>query len=312
MVALPFQHTVIEKTTPVLDRMIRSAGGPVAFVNRHHPTRPDGVSEQSWAREVSVAYALILNAVPNFDLSKVVDPTPDGLTAWREARDFSVSLVMECLFVLPFPTCWIILNSETVVLVRHDVKDKSRIEFFVYLTMATKEAYPNWDLLMPVATVCMDPKRSPERIFHVITMAEPDQVRNKFTTYTEIVDWSVDVAMDTLTRTSMLMSPGTRVERTPAPDKLNKMRKLRKKPIISDLYTVKLYDHTGGKGEHQGGTHASPRAHWRRGHFRTLADGRKIPVVACIVGAQNEEVPELGKRMYEYVKKSVGIKREVP
>jgi hypothetical protein len=34
----------------------------------------------------------------------------------------------------------------------------------------------------------------------------------------------------------------------------------------------------------QGGTHASPRWHIRRGHFRTLADGRRTFVRACAVG----------------------------
>jgi hypothetical protein len=34
----------------------------------------------------------------------------------------------------------------------------------------------------------------------------------------------------------------------------------------------------------RGGTHASPRWHIRRGHFRTLADGRRTFVRACAVG----------------------------
>ena len=38
------------------------------------------------------------------------------------------------------------------------------------------------------------------------------------------------------------------------------------------------------KGEPKGGTHASPRQHVRRGHFRHLADGRTIWVNSCVVG----------------------------
>ena len=34
----------------------------------------------------------------------------------------------------------------------------------------------------------------------------------------------------------------------------------------------------------QGGTHASPRWHIRRGHWRQLADGRRIFVRECQVG----------------------------
>ena len=33
-----------------------------------------------------------------------------------------------------------------------------------------------------------------------------------------------------------------------------------------------------------GGSHASPRLHWRRGHIRTLVAGRKVEVKPCIVG----------------------------
>lgn len=39
-----------------------------------------------------------------------------------------------------------------------------------------------------------------------------------------------------------------------------------------------------GKSEPQGGTHASPRQHLRRGHIRKYSNGRKIWVNACLVG----------------------------
>jgi hypothetical protein len=38
------------------------------------------------------------------------------------------------------------------------------------------------------------------------------------------------------------------------------------------------------RGPNQGGTHASPRWHIRRGHWRNLADGRRIFVRECQVG----------------------------
>jgi hypothetical protein len=37
----------------------------------------------------------------------------------------------------------------------------------------------------------------------------------------------------------------------------------------------------------RGGTHASPRWHIRRGHWRTLADGRRVFVRECEVGDQS-------------------------
>jgi hypothetical protein len=48
----------------------------------------------------------------------------------------------------------------------------------------------------------------------------------------------------------------------------------------------------------QGGTHASPRWHIRRGHWRQLADGRRVFVRQCQVGD-----PEQGGVVKDYIVK---------
>ena len=48
--------------------------------------------------------------------------------------------------------------------------------------------------------------------------------------------------------------------------------------------------------EPQGGSHASPRWHIRRGHWRQLADGRRVFVRACEVGD-----PARGGVMKDYI-----------
>ena len=45
-----------------------------------------------------------------------------------------------------------------------------------------------------------------------------------------------------------------------------------------------------------GGTHASPRSRIRRGHWRQLADGRRVFVRACEVGD-----PEHGGVVKDYI-----------
>jgi len=55
-----------------------------------------------------------------------------------------------------------------------------------------------------------------------------------------------------------------------------------KKPTY-DWNTVIIGPKTG-KREHQGGTHASPRLHDRRGHLRHLSNGKNVWVKACKVG----------------------------
>ena len=52
----------------------------------------------------------------------------------------------------------------------------------------------------------------------------------------------------------------------------------------------------GPASEPQGGTHASPRWHVRRGHWRQLADGRRVFVRACEVGD-----PERGGVIKDYI-----------
>jgi hypothetical protein len=50
-----------------------------------------------------------------------------------------------------------------------------------------------------------------------------------------------------------------------------------------------------GKREHQGGTHASPRLHDRRGHLRHLSSGKNVWVKSCKVGSA-----ELGTIFHDY------------
>ena len=56
-----------------------------------------------------------------------------------------------------------------------------------------------------------------------------------------------------------------------------------KSPISFDWHTVEIGSRQV-KNEPQGGTHASPRLHDRRGHWRTGKSGAKVWVKACKVG----------------------------
>lgn len=61
-------------------------------------------------------------------------------------------------------------------------------------------------------------------------------------------------------------------------------RKIREgKPPIFDWVTVQI-EPKQPKAQHQGGTHASPRLHDRRGHMRRLPSGKMVWVKACKVG----------------------------
>lgn len=68
---------------------------------------------------------------------------------------------------------------------------------------------------------------------------------------------------------------------------LNRQRAAKGKPPIAyDWHTVTIAPPTP-KAEPQGGHHASPRQHDRRGHFRTLRSGKRVFVRQCVVGKAN-------------------------
>jgi len=65
---------------------------------------------------------------------------------------------------------------------------------------------------------------------------------------------------------------------------LNKVREKKGKPaLLYDWHTVQV-TYPQVKREHQGGTHASPRRHQRRGHWRRHPNGSRIWVKDCWVG----------------------------
>ena len=72
---------------------------------------------------------------------------------------------------------------------------------------------------------------------------------------------------------------------------------LKRKPVYKLSYTtVQLPGVKSERKAHQGGTHASPRRHERRGHWRTYRSGKRVWVKNCVVGD-----PSLGHVKHAYV-----------
>jgi hypothetical protein len=67
------------------------------------------------------------------------------------------------------------------------------------------------------------------------------------------------------------------------PEKLNKRRIARGKQPFFSYHVLDLFEHSE-VGNSIGGSHASPRLHWRRGHVRRLPTGRNVWVRAALVG----------------------------
>lgn len=92
-----------------------------------------------------------------------------------------------------------------------------------------------------------------------------------------------------------LLNLGSGIKRQdiPAPKYINSLRAKKSKPLIYGHTLVTIdYDSLKVPGSNRGGSHASPRVHWRRGHIRTLASGHKTLVRACLVGApEGADIP---------------------
>lgn len=73
--------------------------------------------------------------------------------------------------------------------------------------------------------------------------------------------------------------------RATAPDTfINRKRMAKGKPPISVTWNTVVVAPSAPAREHQGGTHASPRRHDRRGHWRLLRNGKRVWVRQAVVG----------------------------
>lgn len=73
-----------------------------------------------------------------------------------------------------------------------------------------------------------------------------------------------------------------RTENKPSADHQKRRAKQGRVPLFS--YWTLFLRPSSEKGESNGGTHATPRIHLRRGHIRRLSTERHIWVQACVVG----------------------------
>jgi hypothetical protein len=87
---------------------------------------------------------------------------------------------------------------------------------------------------------------------------------------------------------SLINARGVELQTEPAPIKLNRKRIQRNKPPLYEHHTLKIGGYSSsGRVLGVGASHASPRAHWRRGHIRTIRQGtpqqKRIAIPACLI-----------------------------
>jgi hypothetical protein len=82
----------------------------------------------------------------------------------------------------------------------------------------------------------------------------------------------------------LMQSDFCRTDTVPAPAALNAKRAKKGRPPIFEHKVVTLSPQQSAASDAVGGTHASPRLHWRRGHIRALPGGSITRVRPCLVG----------------------------
>jgi hypothetical protein len=105
-----------------------------------------------------------------------------------------------------------------------------------------------------------------------------------------------------VTMLRLLADASVPIDRSEAPDKLNRQRATKGRYLIPPHTVVQTRDyvagfnsHCGPHKPHQGGTHAPPVAHWRRAHLRRLSD-RTVKVRSTKVNWRSDE--ELHRLFY--------------
>lgn len=91
--------------------------------------------------------------------------------------------------------------------------------------------------------------------------------------------------------TVMMMSRSITVTKVEIPARLAAARKRSGKPALFGFHVVKVPTMRDRLGDDRGMLiRKSPMLHWRRGHYRTLAHEKIIPVAPCLVGVEERGI----------------------
>ena len=135
----------------------------------------------------------------------------------------------------------------------------------------------------------------------VVTTLFETEKGNKIVELTddEINDKDREVNQTTVALIALFLDSLNRGTKYYAPTKrANHVKRLRQGKVPMFDWRTVVIEPSKPKREHQGGTHASPRLHDRRGHWRVMKSGKKVWVKNCKVGD-----PSRGVIFHDYAMK---------
>lgn len=204
----------------------------------------------------------------------------------QEFIEFGVKAYNECLLRPPYDVTLFEIpkyNSKIILLLMYSA-DVMLVESFV-----KHKDHKNWS---PAVTAKISPAKGEAEGVHFESLMDWSQQANLPAELRKAYeDQSLRLVFDALGYMAALESKSARASDCPEPKKLNSARAKKGKPPVFEYKIVDLVLPSQYHPSSQdGGTHASPRMHWRRGHIRNLMDGKRIPVSPCIVGASENGI----------------------
>lgn len=215
----------------------------------------------------------------------VFDSTPELYLA-----EFSIDMVKEGLFQLPFNECYFQWEGDDGIYCMFAISNASELEIIgdkvlIFPTRYNKE-HGRWEYTLPISLIVSNLKTL------IISRGTLDITGTcgKDAYATENEKFYEKYIRELFACTTILATRGvTRTVVSVGSAQTNRKRARKGFPPLPTYTVVGTQNLRSTRGE--GGTHASPRPHFRRGHVRTLAEGKQTLVRPCIVMAEPGAMP---------------------
>ena len=261
-------------TTDISHLLIEAAetGDGIFFLLPDNYARPSVSDDDQMAHTKALASAV--REAHKFDISDVVP------TFSPELAETAFDQNAEGELHAPFETCLFDFgtrpNGQRVIILTKDSGDIIAVRGLYFI-------HSRWQTL-PYLVACFKGKPRAEAVF--FDTAFPAIPIPKDFDLREDNFVALRACLEAVMSALVMMgSESIKLVAVKAPKFINKKRIARGEEPLNSYTTVTIdVDAVHRATERHGGTHASPRLHWRRGHKRHLPDGKTTWVRACLVG----------------------------
>lgn len=222
--------------------------------------------------------------------------------AIAELREFGVDMLEKKLFRLPFQRVLYkfpifkdgkLNSSEKIGNSYAFVQEGKREGDWEFISVSKFRDLPPFSDFTGKFSHHGEVRRTPEQMFIPIALVGPFSQRIKALGPEREARSNNELAATVFSiigLTMALMSKDVETKKEVISEKLNAKRKKKGKAALLDHHVVRIKKEAIEREYEKRGAieKATARMHWRRGHFRTLPDGKIVPVAPCIVNKNSE------------------------